>query len=518
MDCPRCGAATDDRPECPRCGVLVTKAAAALARRPARPQSPAQPAARPLLDSPPRRLPALLLPLLGLLVAAALAYAWFDSSRPPSRRRPTASAPASGEASGGSAQLTSPATGPPDGVPPEIMPPLVTRAQPVPPTDGFGGGDDGRAASALGHKLGSGTPLDSADISTAERLDAAHPGVGRRLLVAVLAAAAGQERASRRYDEAVRLLERVLALEPGANEARQGLLALRLEQGDWPAVEAAARELQRHGVWDSTTVNALAYSLVRQDRVAEAVEILTRYLERQADPTAAALLDRLRRDSATETSLRQQTLSHFHVRYDGEAHEDVGRELLRVLDRHYATLARNFDHEPAAPIPVVLLSREAYYDGTGAPAWSGGRYDSFDGRVRIPIGGLTTSLTRDLDDTALHELTHAFVADRSRGLAPRELQEGLAQMMEGKHLSSLPDATLRALASGRLGGVGGFYLMSLAFAEDLVAQRGQGGVNDVLSAMARTGSVDAAFREVYGRDYQAAGAEASDRLRSRYGR
>jgi hypothetical protein len=501
--------------------VLVAKAAAALARRPAQPQPPTPPApptARPLLDSPPRALSALTLPLLGLLVAAALAYAWLDPSRPTSRRRPIAPFPAGTEGSGSRAPLASPATAPPDGVPPEIMAPRATRPLPLPPTDAFGGGDDGRAASALGRKLASGAPLDSADISTAERLDAAYPRVGRRLLVSVLAAAAGQERASRRYDEAGRLLERVVALEPGASEPRQGLLALRIEQGDWPAVEAVARELQRHGVWDSTTVNALAYSLVRQDRVAEAVEILTRYLERQSDPTAAALLDRLRRDSAAETALRQQTLSHFHVRYDGEAHEDVGRELLRVLDRHYATLARTFDHEPAAPIPVVLLSREAYYDGTGAPAWSGGRYDSFDGRVRIPIGGLTTSLTRDLDDTALHELTHAFVADRSRELAPRELQEGLAQMMEGKRLSSLPDETLRALANGRLGGVGGFYLMSLAFTEDLVAQRGQGGINDVLSAMARTGNVDAAFREVYGRDYQATGAEALVRLRSRYGR
>jgi hypothetical protein len=90
--------------------------------------------------------------------------------------------------------------------------------------------------------------------------------------------------------------------------------------------------------------------------------------------------------------------------------------------------------------------------------------------------------------------------------------------MEGKRLASLPEETLRVLASGRAGGVGGFYLMSLAFAEDLLAQRGQGGINDVLAAMRRTGDVDAAFREVYGRDYQARGAQALDHLRARYGR
>ncbi len=63
----------------------------------------------------------------------------------------------------------------------------------------------------------------------------------------------------------------------------------------------------------------------------------------------------------------------------------MGREILRVLDRHFALLVRTLDHEPEARIPVILLSRESYAAATGAPGWSGGLYDSFDGRVRIPI-------------------------------------------------------------------------------------------------------------------------------------
>src|SRR6185503_2734557 len=120
----------------------------------------------------------------------------------------------------------------------------------------------------------------------------------------------------------------------------------------------------------------------------------------------------------------------------GQEHEGVGREILRALERHYATLASTLDHQPAASIPVILFSGQAYYDAAGAPAWSGGAYDTLDGRIRIPIGGLTPSLTPDMDGTLIHELTHAFVADRSRGVAPREIQEGLAQYMEGKRLGS----------------------------------------------------------------------------------
>jgi hypothetical protein len=38
--------------------------------------------------------------------------------------------------------------------------------------------------------------------------------------------------------------------------------------------------------------------------------------------------------------MAERRLSHFNVRYDGGEHEAVGREILRALEQHYATLAR----------------------------------------------------------------------------------------------------------------------------------------------------------------------------------
>jgi hypothetical protein len=166
---------------------------------------------------------------------------------------------------------------------------------------------------------------------------------------------------------------------------------------------------------------------------------------------------------------------------------------------------------------VILLSTQSYYDATGAPAWSGGQYDSFDGRIRVPIAGLSASLPPEIDGTLAHELTHSFVADLSRGLAPRELHEGLAQYMEGHRMSELDAERLRALADGRLRGVSGFYLGALWFTEDLVGQRGQGGINDLLRAMASSGSMDDGFRSVYGSDFAALRRQATERLRQRHG-
>jgi len=84
-------------------------------------------------------------------------------------------------------------------------------------------------------------------------------------------------------------------------------------------------------------------------------------------------------------------------------------------------------------------------------------------------------------------------------------------------MSQLDDERLRALADGRLRGVSGFYLFALWFVEDLVAQRGQGGINDLLRAMASTGSADEGFRSVYGKDFAGLQRQAAERLRQRHG-
>ncbi|HEX9186251.1 MAG TPA: basic secretory protein-like protein, partial [Vicinamibacteria bacterium] len=361
-------------------------------------------------------------------------------------------------------------------------------------------------------------PLSPDDVRQAEDLYARYPAPARDLLEAVLIGAAASHHEAHRTDAAVALLERARAVAPASPNAPRVLLALRSEAGDWPAAEAAARDLLGLRPGDAEAARALAYALVRQDRSREAADFLAAFLESSSDPPARALLERIRRDRAPEAALDEARLAHFHVRYDGEAHEDVGREIVRLAERHYATLVRTFDHQPKAPIPVILLSREGYYDAAGAPAWSGGLYDSFDGRVRIPIGGLTASLDSELEGTLLHELVHAFVTDLSRGAAPRELHEGLAQYAEGKRSLTLAgEEGLRALADGRLQGVAGFYLSALAFVEELMAQRGQGGVNDLLRAMAETGQADEAFRRVYGKDLAGLQRDFAARLRQRHG-
>jgi hypothetical protein len=226
------------------------------------------------------------------------------------------------------------------------------------------------------------------------------------------------------------------------------------------------------------------------------------------------VLARIERNAHSEDGMTAQNVSHFHVRYDGEEHLEVGREVVQALERHYATLVISLDHRPQSAIPVILFTREKYYDASGAPAWAGGTFHPDDGRIRVPIGGLTRSLTPGIDSTLIHELTHAFLHDKTRGVVPRDVNEGFAQYMEGERLTT---AQLGQLAKGEIGGVHGFYMGALSFVEYLIASRGLGGMNDLFKAMGETGNVNDAFRQVHGSDYAAVQKAWMNRLRQQHG-
>jgi tetratricopeptide (TPR) repeat protein len=499
--CPRCGHATTDEPSCPVCGVIFAK------MRDPRPPSPAPALRSPAETEEPARSPWRAVLIVAILIGGAGVAL---KARKPAAE-PSPSPPAEAAVVIPREAETPPALSATE--PPPTVEELKPRAAGVPEADRD-------KASLLAQKLNVRGALTAADLETAEDLFARFPAEDRLrdLLEAVLVAKAAQERQTRLFAPATAHLQRAAAVQPGSARPRVALLQVLLDAEDWSGAEAGARAVLSLEPRNRDGLLGLGYALMRQDRNGEAADALQAALDVQDDPETRALLARIRKAMADEKGMTEQQISHFHVRYDGDTHDAVGREILRSLERHYATLTSTLDFQPAAAIPVILFSREGYYNASGAPAWSGGVYDNIDGRIRIPIGGLSASLTPDMDSTLIHELTHAFVADRTRGVASRDIQEGLAQYMEGKRIGSeLSPEELQAFADGRIGGVGGFYLGALAFVEHLIAQRGMGGMNELLKAMGETGSVDEAFKQVQGRSYAAARSDWIGRLRQQHG-
>src|SRR5204862_3294319 len=121
----------------------------------------------------------------------------------------------------------------------------------------------------------------------------------------------------------------------------------------------------------------------------------------------------------------------------------------------------------------------------------------YDGKVRVPIGGL-----RRLDPEARgvlrHEAAHAFITGKSRGAAPRWLQEGLAQWAEGKRPTAGGETALAReyRDDPARWGMTFRYDSALSFTAWLMQQHGASALNDVLASMGRGASADQALQDV----------------------
>src|SRR5215469_16814278 len=156
------------------------------------------------------------------------------------------------------------------------------------------------------------------------------------------------------------------------------------------------------------------------------------------DKELQAALEAALRDKKEEESYKENESSHFKLKYNGAAEPALAKDILRTLEMHFSAIESELNYTPPEPIGVVLYTEQAFVDITRAPAWAGALND---GRIRVPVQGLT-SVDAELSRSLKHELTHSFVAQKTRsacmGLAascsnraPTWIQEGLAQWMEG---------------------------------------------------------------------------------------
>ncbi|MFA5072536.1 MAG: hypothetical protein WC539_01335 [Nitrospirota bacterium] len=154
-----------------------------------------------------------------------------------------------------------------------------------------------------------------------------------------------------------------------------------------------------------------------------------------------ARLDRITREHKTEKDFNRDVTSHFLIKYEGRQMIEAGRIILRILEDAYGTIGRTLSCYPSEEIQAILYSSKQFQEVTDAPGWSGGLYD---GKIRIPIGGITQE-TPGLRRLLYHEYTHALIRTIAKQV-PTWLNEGLAQCLEGRELSSYQKTLLKQLA------------------------------------------------------------------------
>jgi tetratricopeptide (TPR) repeat protein len=273
----------------------------------------------------------------------------------------------------------------------------------------------------------------------------------------------------------------------------------------------------------------LGFVQFASDHTPDAIRSWKKSLALRPDATVKEYLARAERESNAESDFSQRESSHFNLHFEGkQTSESFRRDLLATLDSDYDDLARDLGYAPHNNIAVTLYTQQAFFDVTRAPSWTSAIND---GKLRIPISGMS-SVTRELARVLKHELTHSFIAEMSGNRCPAWLNEGVAQMEEGRSSASNGHRLAQLFASGNEipfnmleGNLMSFSAAeaTVAYAESLAATEyirdayGMSEVTRILGLLAQGSSIEAALRATVHSDYRQLRDEMARGLNERYG-
>lgn len=273
----------------------------------------------------------------------------------------------------------------------------------------------------------------------------------------------------------------------------------------------------------------LGFVQFASDHTPDAIDSWKKALKLRPDATVSQYLARAERESSAESNFSQNESSHFNLHFEGkETSEAFRRDLLATLESDYDDLVRDLGYSPHNTIAVTLYTQQAFFDVTRAPAWTGAVND---GKLRIPISGIT-SMTSELARVLKHELTHSFVSQMSAGRCPTWLNEGIAQIEEGRSSAAYGRPLAQLFGAGNEipynvleGSFMGFstieataaYAESLATTEYIRDSYGMSEIPGILEHLSQGSSTEAALRTTIHSDYRQLHDEMTRWLKDKYG-
>jgi tetratricopeptide (TPR) repeat protein len=272
----------------------------------------------------------------------------------------------------------------------------------------------------------------------------------------------------------------------------------------------------------------LGYAYYAADHNRDAIAAWTRSLEIRPDPAVQKYLEKAQRDQHAEADFEQRDSGHFSLRYEGHSMPVSLRDsVLQVLEAKYDDLSGQFGISPRN-ITVILYTEQAFQDVTQSPSWTGAVND---GRIRIPISGLTT-VTPELARILGHELTHSFINQLSHGRCPQWLHEGIAQLMEPRSAAPYGATLARLFADdhevplnlldGSFMNLGSkeasvAYIQSLAVAEYIRDTYGMDDIRRILQRIGEGASTESALQFTVHSGYAKLQQDVGQYLKDRYG-
>jgi tetratricopeptide (TPR) repeat protein len=332
-----------------------------------------------------------------------------------------------------------------------------------------------------------------------------------------------------RFPQAERYYESALRFQPDNSTLLVYYAACLLHTGQ----TADALSYAQHAASvDPNSPDALAmlgFAQFASDHTPDAIGAWKKSLALRPDATISEYLARAERESNAESEFTQRENSHFNFHFEGkETSEAFRRDLFAILDSEYDDLVRDLGYSPRNNIAVTLYTQQAYFDVTRAPSWTGALND---GKLRIPISGVQ-SVTPELARILKHELTHSFVSQMSSNRCPTWLNEGIAQIEEGRSSAPYGHQLARMFGDGNeipFNLLEGSFMSlsapeaSVAYAESLAAAEyirdayGMSEIARILQQLSEGGSTEAALRATVHSDYRQLRDEMTRTLKDKYG-
>ncbi len=324
----------------------------------------------------------------------------------------------------------------------------------------------------------------------------------------VLLSWAGAEWKDERADLATEHLQEADALGDNGDVVLSLAVAAQRSNHDDLAIATLERG-QKVAPTNPTMMIMLAeYRLQQRDRAA-ALALLQQARDAGLhDPTLNQRIAALSREVDAEWDFVERDSAHFAISFAGTEDLSSVRLVLDTLEDAYHVVGGKFRTYPDDKTDVVLYPQENFHRVTQTPDWAGA---AFDGRIKLPVGGLTTADDDKLARVLRHEYAHRIVATLSGNHAPVWLQEGLAvwseEDREGDHEAGLlesvgnqaaPSLTLLAGPFTQLPAASAqtAYAFSYLAVRALVDRFGSASIPEFLRSL-QTNSIDAAFDSVF---------------------